>query len=227
MLEQTSDLATAHQWAVAILRDGNVAKYFISESNFLSAYKSESSFSFIVRGEPFYGQLYGEEAYLDPRCTEIATLDKNEREGWVNRGEGFQFWEAQTGANGSSIEILSNAEEINSMIADHAPDSSVHPGDPEEIFWGGIRNGLGELVASAGLVKWQSGFHVMVAVVTRTQDRGKGLATRLSAGMLAHANSLGIKEIGLGVRTGNIAAQRAYEKAGFKKLAEFTHYSRE
>ena len=113
------------------------------------------------------------------------------------------------------------------LFRSHAPDSSVRPGDPEVIFWGGVRNEVGELAALAALVKWQSGFHLLSSVVTRAQDRGNGYATKLSGAMAAHAHSLGIKEVGLGVRSENFAAQRAYAKAGFKKLADFTHYFQE
>jgi len=66
----------------------------------------------------------------------------------------------------------------------------------------------------------------MASVVTRTQDRGRGYATALSKGIASHAHQLGIPLLGLGVRTGNLAAQRAYEKAGFRKLGAFTNYSR-
>ena len=143
------------------------------------------------------------------------------------RGGGFQFWEAVTTESGPPIDILRDATEINQLIDEHAPDSSVRPGGSEEIFWGGIRDQVGDLVACAVIVKWQSGFHVLSSVVTRAQDRGKGYATALSAGIISYAYSLGITQIGLGVRRSNIAAQRAYEKAGFKMLAEFTNYSRE
>ena len=132
-----------------------------------------------------------------------------------------------TSKNNVPIELIDDAQEINAIIDEHAPDSSVRPGDPEELFWGGIRNELGELAALAVLVKWQSGFHVMASVATRSQDREKGYGTQLVLGMISRAHSLGIREIGLGVRTENISAQRVAEKAGFKKLAEFINYGRE
>ena len=53
MLETTSELSTAQQWAVDLLRENNSAKYYMSETNFVAAYKNENSFSFIVQGEPF------------------------------------------------------------------------------------------------------------------------------------------------------------------------------
>ncbi len=228
MLETTSELSTAQQWAVDLLRENNSAKYYMSETNFVAAYKNENSFSFIVQGEPFYGHIYGEGAFPDERCSDIAVAGfKPELIGNLQPRGGFQFWEAITSDTGSGIELLTNPDEIRMMIEKHAPDSTVFPGDPEEIFWGGIRNAASELVALAVLVKWQSGFHVMASVVTREQDRGKGFATQLSRGMITRAHSLGISQIGLGVRENNFAAQRVYENSGFRKLADFTHYSRE
>lgn len=228
MLESTEDLETAQQWAADLLVEKNVAKFYISEENFVGAYKQSDAFSFIIKGEHFYGHLYGAGAYFDERCTNVAVTGyKPESLGALKQGVGFQFWEAITADSEMTIELLINVDEINLILNEHAPDSSVRPGDPEELFWGGVRNEAGELAALAALVKWQSGFHVLSSVVTRAQDRGKGYATKLSQGISSHAYSLGIKEVGLGVRSENYAAQRAYEKAGFKKLADFTHYFQE
>ena len=228
MLEATEDLDEAQSWAHSALGVNNAAKYCMGAENFVAAYKNENSFSFIVQGEPFYGQMYGEGAFQDERCSDIAVAGfKPELIGNLLPRGGFQFWEAITSDTGSGIELLTNPDEIRTMIEKHAPDSSVFPGDDEVIFWGGIRNASSELAALAVLVKWQSGFHVMASVVTREQDRGKGFATQLSRGMITRAHSLGISKIGLGVRENNFAAQRVYEKSGFKKLADFTHYSRE
>ena len=227
MLESTSELSTAQEWAAELLQDKNPAKYYLAQENFVAAYRKNASFSFLIKGEDFYSQMYGPDAHFDDRCIWLSvTGGEPSLAGKMQSGRGFQFWEAVTSENASSIELLDNAAEISSIITEHAPDSSVQPGDPEEVFWGGIRNEAGELTALAVLVKWQSGYHVMASVVTREEDRGKGYATKLCSGMISHAHSLGIKEIGLGVRRTNIAAQRAYEKAGFTMLAEFTNYGR-
>lgn len=228
MLEETSDLVTAQRWADEILGDKNSAKYFMADDNLVAAYRNKESFSFVIKNEHFYGQLYGPNAYFDERCTSIAIAGEPlESFRDFERGGSSQFWEVATHESETNLELVDDAEEINAIIDEHAPDSSVRPGDSEEVFWGGVRNELGELAALAALVKWQSGLHVMVSVVTRAQDRGKGLATQLSLGMSARAHSLGISEIGLGVRAGNFAAMRVYEKTGFKKLTDFTRYSRE
>ena len=228
VLEATDKLEDAKAWATEILGDQNSAKYYLSQENFVVAYKNNDSFSFLIDRDSLYSQMYGPNAYFDDRCLWLSvTGSETDLAGKMKRGRGFQFWEVLTSKNNVPIELIDDAQEINAIIDEHAPDSSVRPGDPEELFWGGIRNELGELAALAVLVKWQSGFHVMSSVVTRLQDRGKGYATQLSEGMISHAFSLGIREIGLGVRTENISAQRVYEKAGFKKLAEFINYGRE
>ena len=227
MLEVTEDLEEAKSWAESLLRTRNAAKYYMSHENFVAAYKDDGSFSLIVKGEPFYGHLYGEGGFLDPRCTDVASTHALPLKGFSVRGGGFQFWEIETKSAIAPIELLTDVAEISELIQKHAPDSSVSPGDPEEVFWGGIRNEIDELVSCAAVVRWQSGFHVMASVVTRSQDRGFGYATALSKGIAAHAHQIGIPVLGLGVRTGNLAAQRAYEKAGFKALGAFTNYSRE
>jgi len=228
MLDTTQELQVAQRWAADSLGKKNAAKYYLSEENFIAAYLQNGSFSFIVKGEPFYGQMYGQGAYFDDRCTDLAIEgEKPDHIGTLLPQGGFQFWEALTVQSAAPIELLSDPDEIAAILTEHAPDASVAPGGPEEIFWGGVRNDSGEVAALAVIVKWQSGLHVMASVVTREQDRGRGYATKLSEGMLAHAHDLGIERVGLGVRDVNSAAQRVYEKAGFKKLADFTHYSQE
>jgi len=228
MLEVTDNLEDAKSWAQTALGAKNAAKYYMSTSNLIIAYREFGSFSFLTQDEYIYSQLYGPNAYFDDRCDYLSSRDDEiDLSGKMQSGRGFQFWEVMTTETGSPIDILRDSAEINQLIDEHAPDSSVRPGDPEEVFWGGIRNEAQELIALGVIVKWQSGFHIMASVVTRIGDRGKGFATKLSAGMIAHAHSLGIQEIGLGVRSTNLSAQRAYEKAGFKALAEFTNYSRE
>ena len=228
VLEATDKLEDAKAWATEILGDQNSAKYYLSPENFIVAYKNNDSFSFLIDRDSLYSQMYGPNAYFDDRCLWLSvTGSETDLAGKMKRGRGFQFWEVLTSKNNVPIELIDDAQEINAIIDEHAPDSSVRPGDPEELFWGGIRNELGELAALAVLVKWQSGFHVMASVATRSQDREKGYGTQLVLGMISRAHSLGIREIGLGVRTENISAQRVYEKAGFKKLAEFINYGRE
>ena len=228
MFESTQELSEARLWADDFLAGKNAAKYYLSDANFVTAYKQEDGFSFIVKGEPFYAQLYGANAYLDPRCNEVA-VESSSRfgdESFAARGGGFEFWEVETMNSHAPIELLTDHDEINSLIENHAPDSSTRPGDHEEVFWGGIRNPQGDLVACAVVVKWQSGFHIVASVTTRTSERGQGIGTALIIGIASRARELEIPRLGLGMRRGNTPAQRIYEKAGYKRIGTFTNYSR-
>lgn len=232
MFESTEDFQLAQLWAEEFLGDKNVAKYYFNASTFVVGYKSAESFSLLVKDGSFYAQLYGASAYLDPRATEFACEGSEVRsfENFAVRGEGYEFWELETADSVGKIELihlLHDADEILEFIENHAPDSSVRPGDGEEIFWGGLRNSLGVLVAVAVVVKWQSGYHVMSSVATRTQDRGQGIGTALTIAIASHARELGISLLGLGVRRDNYGAQRVYEKAGYKRIGIFTIHSRE
>ena len=225
MFEETHDAVVAWGWAAEILGEFNSARYYFAPETLLSAYKSDNSFSFTVKGEHYYGHTYGLTPYLDPRWTKVA-VEGMKPDAILNlkRRYGFEFWGIRTAATGAPLEILTDMHEVSAILDEHAPESSVRPGGSEEIFWGGVRNAQGELASIAVLVKWQSGMHVMASVVTRREDRGQGLATKLSAGIAAYAHSLGIDEVGLGVRDINYAAQKAYAKAGYSRLGAFTNY---
>ena len=188
VLEATDKLEDAKAWATEILGDQNSAKYYLSQENFVVAYKNNDSFSFLIDRDSLYSQMYGPNAYFDDRCLWLSvTGSETDLAGKMKRGRGFQFWEVLTSKNNVPIELIDDAQEINAIIDEHAPDSSVRPGDPEELFWGGIRNELGELAALAVLVKWQSGFHVMASVATRSQDREKGYGP-IPAETLSHGS---------------------------------------
>lgn len=227
-MESTSDLAIARQWAAEYFSEKNVAKYFLDVEKFVVAYRSTDSYSFVLTHKPFYGHLYGPSAFLDPRLSEVAIADREPQQlSGFTRKEKFQIWEARTFPGQSSLVLLHDDDEINFMLDNHAPDSSIRPGEKEVVFWAGLRDPKGLLMAGATVVQWSSGYHVLSSVVTRSEYRGKGLATQLCTEILSEVYSRGISTLGLGVRADNFAAQRAYTKAGFQKLAEFTNYSRE
>jgi ribosomal protein S18 acetylase RimI-like enzyme len=225
-MQETSEISVALEWATEIFGFINVPKYFIAPQNFLAAYREGDSFSFTLSGDPIYGQAYGPNPYLDPRWGRVSVSSSHPAQLFdPHPGMGFEIWAIQTSASGAPLEIITDYKLINSILDADAPDSSVRPGGDEEIFWGAIRNESGEIASLGVLTRWQSGEHILASVVTRAQDRGKGLATKLAAGVSTHAFSLGIPEVGLGVRADNYGAQRAYEKAGYQLVAAFTNYS--
>lgn len=116
-------------------------------------------------------------------------------------------------------------QEITDLLKQHAPNSSVWPGNEEVLFWGEIREAE-ELVATGALVKWRTGQVMFASIATHSQHRGKGLAQQLVKEMLANAADRKIRHVGLGVFAENFAAKRAYEKVGFSLIGEFTSYQR-
>lgn len=95
------------------------------------------------------------------------------------------------------------------------------------VFWAGKRNQSGELIAVGAVTMWETGQKVVSSVGTAEHERGKGLATKLVAEMVAKANELGFARLGLAVRADNIPAKRAYEKVGFVLCGEFTIFERD
>ena len=112
---------------------------------------------------------------------------------------------------------------IKRLLEEHAPNSSVWPGNEEVIFWGELRDGA-VLAATGTLVRWRTGEVMFASIATHSNFRGKGLAQKLVKQMLASAAHKGISHVGLGVFAGNIAAKRAYEKVGFTLIGEFSSY---
>ena len=222
-MEATSDYKVALSWAAELLGELNVPRVFIGQENFLEAFKTEGSFSFTTKGDMPYGQAYGPNPHIDPRWEKCAVAYGNGQPtfGHLQIANQFDFY-------GRKTEVIQGFEElsictddvlIEKVLKENAPNSSVYPGNSEIIFWGEVNQ-----AAFGALVKWKSGFHVLVSIVTVEAERGKGLATELTKRMVSKAAQLGITEVALGVAHKNVAAIKAYEKAGFKEMAQFTNY---
>ncbi|MAE94972.1 MAG: GNAT family N-acetyltransferase [Deltaproteobacteria bacterium] len=69
----------------------------------------------------------------------------------------------------------------------------------------------------------EAGTWVVEHVATRPEYRRRGLVDRLVAEMLDRGRERGASQADIGVIIGNDAAQRAYEKAGFRVLGEKRH----
>ena len=116
---------------------------------------------------------------------------------------------------------LNSDEEINSFIDNYAPDSSTRPGDPEVLFWEGIRNPQGDLVSIGASVRWKSGPTMVVSIATAPTERGKSMAQEVTASLVKRLFDLGSPVVGLGVWAANRPAIRAYERVGFQLQEEF------
>ena len=116
---------------------------------------------------------------------------------------------------------LNSEEEINSFIDNYATDSSTRPGDPEVLFWEGIRNPQGDLLSIGGAVRWKSGATMVVSIATAPSERGKSMAQEVTASLVKRLFDSGSPVVGLGVWAQNTPAIRAYERIGFQLKEEF------
>lgn len=96
---------------------------------------------------------------------------------------------------------------------------------PEEIARGvfyGVWRG-GRLIAAAGthVVSLDGHIAALGNVMTHPDQRGRGLATRVTCAVVGELIDRGVSTIGLSVGRDNAAAIRVYEKLGFVKHARF------
>ena len=232
--KQTSDINIALGWARERLGDLNGPGIFVSEANterFIEAFITEDSFSFTMDSDFVYGHAYGPDPYIDPRWEKCAVAFSKfgTTFGHLEIGNQFDTYGVDTRIipgleDIEDIEELKDNELIKHILDSNAPTSSVYPGNPEIIQWGCVRNAEGEVSAIGALVRWSSGAHVLSSVATVESQRGKGFATELVKRFISKANQLGIETLSLGVSHKNIAAIKAYQRAGMSELAQFTNY---
>ena len=120
--------------------------------------------------------------------------------------------------------------EIDSFLKQHAPKSSVFPGNKEIVEWVRVdRNNVGktELVGVAAICRWESGEHVVASVATHSEMRGKGIGAEVMRQTLAVAQRNSIPILCLGVMSINHSGKALYEKSGWQELFKFTFVERE
>ena len=233
--KQTSDIKIALGWAREKLGELNGPGIFVSEANtdrFIEAFVTEDSFSFTMfSGENsgfIYGHAYGPNPHIDPRWEKCAVAFSKfgPKFGHLEIGNQFDTYGVDTTVipGFEEIEELKDDELIKNILDTYAPTSSTYPGNPEIIQWGCVRNSEGQVSAIGALVRWSSGAHVLSSVATVESQRGIGFATELVKRFISKANQLGIETLSLGVSHKNIAAIKAYQRAGMSEIAQFTNY---
>ena len=230
-LIESTDYALAQKWAIEISGDPNQAQLIIPEDRFIRAVRNLNSVSLTTREEKLFGLGLGVNPPLDPKWKRFTI----ERKAVKSNYEGAESVldldiysiETRLYENSPMAVEIQGDEEISDFLKVHAPNSSVWPGNPELVFWAGIRNDSGELIAVGAVTMWETGQKIVSSVGTAEHERGKGLATKLVAEMVAKAHELEFPRLALAVRADNIAAKRAYEKVGFALCGEFTIFERD
>jgi ribosomal protein S18 acetylase RimI-like enzyme len=120
--------------------------------------------------------------------------------------------------------------EIDSFLKQHAPKSSVFPGNKEIVEWVRVdRNiaGKAELLGVAAICRWESGEHVVASVATHSEMRGEGIGVEVMRQTLAVAQRNSIPILCLGVMSNNHSAIALYKRSGWQELVKFTFIERE
>ena len=229
--KQTSDITVALGWARERLGDLSGPGMFVSEANaerFIEAFVTDDSFSFTMDSGFIYGHAYGPNPHIDPRWEKCAVAYNNfgPKFGHLEIANQFDTYGISTKVipGFETIEELTDEVLIKKILDENAPTSSTYPGNPEILQWGCVRNESGDISAIGALVRWSSGAYVISSVATVESQRGKGFATELTKRFISRANQLGAETLGLGVSHKNIAAIKAYQKAGMIEIAQFTNY---
>ena len=230
-LVESTDYALAQKWAIEIAGDPNQAQLIIPEDSFIKAVRNSNSVSLTTSDEKLFGLGLGINPPIDPKWKRFTIERKAARSNYEGAESvlDLDIYSIETSLYENSplaVEIQGDTE-ISDFLKVHAPNSSVWPGNLELVFWAGIRNDSGELIAVGAVTMWETGQKVLSSVGTAEHERGKGIATKLVAEMVAKAHELEFPRLGLAVRADNIAAKRAYEKVGFALCGEFTIFERD
>lgn len=202
---------------------------WVPRSEFVRAFVDDQNLSITRRSETFFGWAFGPNPTFDKDWRECAVTrstprDKTSHLKLISQWDayGIETRQLQDSMH-RSYEVLTDHDEINSLIEKNAPELSIRADDSEVVAWIGLRSG--SLVALGALCQWESGFHVLSAIVVKTEERGRGLGRKITEALVDYAFKREIPYVALGVRAKNDAAIKTYERIGFEKLGEFNTFS--
>ena len=228
----TKNFQEALIWASVNEKYLEAFETYCPQANFVEAFTDGHSLSFSVSEAD--GGLYvmglGPHPFLPEEWTSTSlsrVSDFPQSSGGVHEVDwAFYSIDTHSFSSGEPALLIEENGEISAFLEVHAPSSSVTPGDPEVVFWTGIRSDSHELLSVAAVVRWRTEKFMFASIATHQNHRGKGLAQSLVASTLRTLHDREIAHIGLGVLSENHAAKRVYEKIGFSLIEEFSAYGR-
>ena len=120
----------------------------------------------------------------------------------------------------SAVRTLDASDRRLAELLSHSASVYVLPGDARVRSWAGVER-QGELLACGAHVQHVPGVPHLASVVTRPDHRGEGLAGDVCAHLTREALVAGFPVVTLGMYVGNDAAQRVYERLGFRRARVF------
>lgn len=115
-------------------------------------------------------------------------------------------------AEADVVELSDDDPDLPELLA-HSDSVYVFPGDPRVRRWAGVRAGA-DLVACGALTEHVPGVPHIASMVTRPDQRGRGLAGAVCAWLTRRA-LVESKICTLGMYAANAPARRVYERIGF------------
>lgn len=228
-MDRTDDYQVALKWASAHRPEGVTPSVWIPKSGFQYAIQNDDgSVSFTRDGNPNFGLGIGPDPIIDENWQRFAlprnlAKEKTLKFKLVNRWDPYQISTCDFKDFHGASEIDTTG--IKEFLDENAPESSVYPGNPETIFWAGLRVN-NELVAIGSVGIWESGKPVISSIATKISERGKGYGTAITAAIVAICNKRGIEKVFLAVNAKNEVASRVYEKIGFQSIGKFNTFER-
>jgi ribosomal protein S18 acetylase RimI-like enzyme len=164
---------------------------WVPRSEFVRAFVDDQNLSITRRSETFFGWAFGPNPTFDKDWRECAVTrstprDKTSHLKLISQWDayGIETRQLQDSMH-RSYEVLTDHDEINSLIEKNAPELSIRADDSEVVAWIGLRSG--SLVALGALCQWESGFHVLSAIVVKTEERGRGLGRKITEALVDYA----------------------------------------
>ena len=194
---------------------------WIPRAKFVDAIFDSESLSITRVDDPYFGFGFGPRPYLDPKWSSF-TITRSTPKDITAAFKLIGQWDAygiQTSNFNIEYQILENKKEINRLIESNAPELSIRAEDNEVVTWVGI-----EGVALGAICKWESGGHVLSAIVVDRKFRGKGLGKQITKVLITEAHRRGINYVALGVMAKNQPAIATYQKVGFEELGKFNTF---
>jgi ribosomal protein S18 acetylase RimI-like enzyme len=191
---------------------------WVPRSEFVRAFANDQNLSVTRRSKTF------DKDWRECAVTRSTPRDKTSHLKLISQWDAYGMATQQMqDSTHLSYEVLTDHDEINRMIEKDAPELSIRADDSEVVAWIGLRSD--SLVALGALCQWESGFHVLSAIVVKTEERGRGLGRKITEALVDYAFKREIRYVALGVRAKNDAAIKTYERIGFEKLGEFNTFS--
>jgi len=195
---------------------------WIPQGKFVDAILDGQSLSITRLDDPFFGFGFGPNPKIDKRWSSF-TITRSTSKQVTQNYKLVGQWDAygiQTRDFQVDYQLIDDFDLVNELIENHAPELSIRAEDEEVVTWVGIDN-----KAIGAICKWESGGHVLSAIVVAEEIRGRGLGKLITKAMISEAHHRGISHVALGVMAKNEPAIAAYRSVGFTELGKFNTFN--